>query len=216
MHVAYFRVSTAKQGSSGLGLEAQRKAVLDYIGQPIAEYTEVESGKRNDRPQLEAALSYAKLTGSTLVVAKLDRLSRNAAFLNTLMDSGQSVAFADMPHADRLTIGLMAQLAQWEREAISKRTKEALAEAKRRGRKLGGDRGNLASVSVVGRQRSIQTRQARASERNALLIPHVEAARTAGATTLQAIADHLNALHIKTAQGGSWYPATVARLLRKK
>lgn len=214
MHVAYYRVSTAKQGNSGLGLEAQRKAVADFLDtKPIAEYTEVESGKRNDRPQLEAALAYAKLTGATLVVAKLDRLSRNAAFLNTLMDSGQAVAFADMPHADRLTIGLMAQLAQWEREAISKRTKEALAEAKRRGRKLGGDRGNLASVSPVGRQRSIAVRQARVEERKALLMPHMEAARAAGATTLQGIADYLNARHIKTAKGCSWHPASVRRIL---
>jgi len=213
MHVAYYRVSTAKQGNSGLGLEAQRKAVLDYVGEPIAHYMEVESGKRNNRPQLEAALSYAKLTGATLVVAKLDRLSRNAAFLNTLMDSGQPIAFADMPHADRLTIGLMAQLAQWEREAISKRTKEALGAAKARGRKLGGDRGNLASVSVLGRQRSIESRQGAVAARNELLMPHVEAARAAGHSTLQAIADYLNGLHIKTSRGNEWYPASVRRIL---
>lgn len=214
MHVAYYRVSTTKQGNSGLGLDAQRKAVRDYIGTaPIAEYTEVESGKRNDRPQLQSALDYAKLTGATLVVAKLDRLSRNAAFLNTLMDSGQPIAFADMPHADRLTIGLMAQLAQWEREAISRRTKEALAEAKRRGRKLGGDRGNLASVSAVGRQRSIAARQGAVADRRALLMPHLDAARAAGHTTLQAMADYLNARHIRTATGGSWYPASVRRIL---
>lgn len=214
MHIAYYRVSTAKQGKSGLGLDAQRKAVLDYIGAaPIAEYTEVETGKRNDRPELEAALAYARITGATLVVAKLDRLSRNAAFLNTLMDSGQPVAFADMPNADRLTIGLMAQLAQWERETISKRTKEALAEAKRRGRTLGGDRGNLASVSAIGRQRSIQTRQARSMERKAQIMPHVDAARAAGATSLAAIADYLNGLHIKTARGGRWYAASVQRLI---
>lgn len=214
MHIAYYRVSTTKQGKSGLGLDAQRSAVLAYVGTPITEYVEVESGKRNDRPQLEAALSYARLTGATLVVAKLDRLSRNAAFLNALLDSGQPVAFADMPHADRLTVGLMAQLAQWEREAISRRTKEALAEAKRRGRVLGGDRGNLPSVSAVGRQRSIATRQGRAASRRADLLPYVEAARAAGATSLQGIADYLNGLHLKTAQGGLWYAASVQRLLK--
>ncbi len=213
MHVAYYRVSTAKQGQSGLGLDAQRKAVLDYIGTPLAEYVEVESGKRNDRPQLQAALDYAKLTGATLVVAKLDRLSRNAAFLNTLMDSGQPIAFADMPHADRLTIGLMAQLAQWEREAISKRTKEALSEAKRRGRKLGGDRGNLASVSVLGRQRSIAARQGAVADRRALLMPHLDAALAEGHATLQAMADYLNARHIRTSTGKSWFPASVRRIL---
>lgn len=213
-HIAYYRVSTSKQGQSGLGLEAQRKAVHDYLNYPpIQEYTEVESGKRNDRPQLEAALAMAKLTGSTLVVAKLDRLSRNAAFLNTLMDSGQAVVFADMPHADRLMIGMMAQLAQWEAERISKRTREALQAAKARGRVLGGDRGHLPSVSAVGRHRSIQTRQALRRERHTMLMPHVEGARAAGATTLQGIADHLNSLHITTPQGGSWHPASIKRLI---
>lgn len=214
MHVAYYRVSTAKQGKSGLGLEAQRAAVVAHVGSPLAEYVEVESGKRNDRPQLQAALDYARLTGATLVVAKLDRLSRNAAFLNTLLDSGQPIAFADMPHADRLTIGLMAQLAQWEREAISKRTKEALGAAKARGRKLGGDPGNLPCVSAVGRQRSIESRKATAGTRRALLMPHVDAARAGGAVTLKAIADYLNGLHIKTARGGLRYPASVERLLK--
>lgn len=213
--IAYYRVSTAKQGASGLGLEAQRHAVLSYLAgvEPIASYTEVESGKRNDREQLRAALDYAKLTGSTLIVAKLDRLSRNAAFLNTLMDSGQAVVFADMPHADRLTIGLMAQLAQWEREVISKRTKEALAAAKARGRVLGGDRGNLPSVNAVGRQRSMAVRGSKAAQRKAQLMPHVMAAKAGGAVSLQSIADYLNGRHIKTAQGGTWYAASVARLL---
>lgn len=214
MHVAYYRVSTIKQGKSGLGLEAQRAAVVAHVGSPLAEYVEVESGKRNDRPQLQAALDYARLTGATLVVAKLDRLSRNAAFLNTLLDSGQSIVFADMPHADRLTIGLMAQLAQWEREAISKRTKEALGAAKARGRVLGGDRGNLPCSGVLGRQRSIESRKATAGSRRALLMPHVDAARAAGATSMQGIADYLNGLHIKTARGGVWYPASVQRLLK--
>lgn len=213
-HIAYYRVSTGKQGASGLGLEAQRKAVLDYLGcQPIAEYTEVESGKRSDRRELLAALAYAKLTGATLVVAKLDRLSRNAAFLNTLMDSGQAVAFADMPHADRLQLGIMAQLAQWEAETISKRTIDALAAAKAQGKRLGGDRGNLPSVSAVGRQRSMATRQANAAERRAQIMPHVEAARAAGSTTLQGIADYLNGRHIRTTQGRVWYAASVKRLI---
>lgn len=212
-HVAYYRVSTAKQGRSGLGLEAQRHAVLSLGIQPLQEFTEVESGKRDDRPQLRAALDYARLTGATLVVAKLDRLSRNAAFLNTLLDSGQVVLFADMPNADRLVLGMMAQLAQWEREQIGKRTREALQAAKARGRKLGGDRGNLPSVSASGRERSILARKANAADRRALLMPHVDAARATGATSLQGIADYLNARHIKTARGGVWFPASVARLL---
>jgi len=213
-HIAYYRVSTSKQGASGLGLEAQRKAVRDHLGTtPIAEFTEVESGRKADRVQLSEALKLARITGATLVVAKLDRLSRNAGFLNMLLDSGQDVVFADMPHADRLIIGIMAQLAQWEAEQTAKRTKDALAVVKARGVKLGGDGANLPAVSAVGRQRSIATRQARATDRRAQIMPHVEDARAAGATSLQAIADHLNALHITTPRGGTWHPASVRRLL---
>lgn len=212
-HVAYYRVSTAKQGRSGLGLEAQRHAVMSLGITPVREFTEVESGKRDDRPELKAALDYARLTGATLVVAKLDRLSRNAAFLNTIMDSGQQVLFADMPSADRLVLGIMAQLAQWEREQISKRTREALSAAKARGRKLGGDRGNLSSVSVAGRQRSIEARKAKAADRKALLMPYVNTAREQGIVSLAGIADYLNAQGFKTNRGGQWYAASVARLL---
>lgn len=130
-------MSTVKQGRSGLGLEAQRAAVEAYaerIGAKIARaFTEVESGKINERPELAKALHLAKVTGATLTIAKLDRLSRNAAFLLTLRDSGVRFIVADMPDANELTVGIMALVAQQEREAISKRTREALAAAKRRG-----------------------------------------------------------------------------------
>src|SRR5579862_7716530 len=132
--IAYYRVSTEKQGQSGLGLDAQRKAVADYLngGQwaLLAEYTEVESGKRADRPQLLAALAHAKATGATLIVAKLDRLSRNVAFIAALMESGVEFTAADMPMANRLTVHVLAAVAEHEREAISARTKAALAAAK--------------------------------------------------------------------------------------
>src|SRR4051794_18406747 len=126
--VAYLRVSTAKQGRSGLGLEAQQSAVRQFVagrgGKIIApEYVEVETGKRNDRPELEKALKRCRLTGATLVVAKLDRLSRNAAFLMTLRDSGVDFVAADLPEANTMTVGVMAVVAQHEREAISHRTK---------------------------------------------------------------------------------------------
>ncbi|MBN8906814.1 MAG: recombinase family protein, partial [Rhodospirillales bacterium] len=141
--VAYLRVSTARQGRSGLGLEAQREAVTAFVGarggKLIApEFVEVETGKRNDRPQLAAALKRCRTTGATLVVAKLDRLSRNAAFLMTLRDSGVSFVAADLPEANTMTVGVMAVVAQHEREAISRRTKEALAASRARGTKLGG------------------------------------------------------------------------------
>lgn len=214
MYIAYYRVSTQAQGRSGLGLDAQRIAVERHCGQqPVAEFTDIESGAKNNRPQLIAALNHCKLTRATLVVAKLDRLSRNVAFLATLQDSGIQFVCADMPEANELTIHVLAAVAQAERKMISTRVKEALSAAKARGRKLGGDRGNLPSVSAAGRQRSIAKRQAQAADRKALLLPHVEAARAAGATTLQGIADHLNSLHITTPQGGTWHPASVKRLI---
>src|SRR5882672_7409199 len=143
--VAYLRVSTAKQGRSGLGLEAQRESVRQFVvsrsGKIIApELVEVETGKRNDRPELGKALKRCRLTGATLVVAKLDRLSRNAAFLMTLRDSGVDFIAADLPEANTMTVGVMAVVAQHEREAISQRTKAALQAAKARGTKLGGRR----------------------------------------------------------------------------
>lgn len=212
--IAYYRVSTRKQGKSGLGLEAQRSAVLAHMQtQPIADFTEVESGKDDDRPELTQALALARITGATLIVAKLDRLSRNAAFLNTLMDSKQDIVFADMPNADRLVIGIMAQLAQWEREQISKRTREALRAAKARGAVLGGKRTEKLCVSAVGRQRSIATRQARAADRKADVLPYVEQAKAAGKTSLRDIAGYLNQLGITTPRGMEWQAASVRRLV---
>ena len=136
-YVSYLRVSTARQGASGLGLEAQREAVASYIGtrsagsrggtEHLHEYVEVESGKANDRPQLQAALRHAKHAKATLIIAKLDRLSRNAAFLLTLRDSGAKFVAADMPDACDLTIGVLALVAEHERKMIQARTKAALA-----------------------------------------------------------------------------------------
>ena len=212
--IAYYRVSTKQQGQSGLGLEAQRKAVLDHIGQqPLSEFVEVESGRKADRPQLVEAMKMARLTGSTLVVAKLDRLSRNAAFLNSLLDSGLNVRFADMPHADRVIIGIMAQLAQWEAEQTSKRTIAALAAAKERGVKLGGSYVPTLGESAVGRERSKTTRVSKSAARRDDLLPIIAAAKAEGCVSLRAIADYLNARHITTAMGGQWYAASVKRLL---
>ena len=143
--IVYQRVSTQQQGRSGLGLDAQRQAINAFLAQrqatELASFTEVESGKGNARPELQKALALAKVTGAILVIAKLDRLSRNAAFLLTLQDSGVRFVAADMPEANELTIGIMALVAQQEREAISKRTREALQAAKARGRKLGNPNG---------------------------------------------------------------------------
>src|SRR6185437_192090 len=143
--VAYYRVSTDRQARSGLGLEAQREAVerlaIQRRSQIVAQFTEAESGKINSRPELTKALHYAKVTGAILLIEKLDRLGRNAAFLLTLRDSGARFIAADVPDANDLTVGILALVAQQEREAISRRTREALAAAKRRGIRLGNPNG---------------------------------------------------------------------------
>lgn len=213
--VAYYRVSTAKQGQSGLGLEAQRQTVLQSVGdgELLEEFTEVESGKLNGRPELQAALKHARLTKSVLIVAKLDRLSRNAAFLNQLFDADVPIRCADMPFADRFTVGILAQVAQWERERISDRTKAALAIAKTRGRALGGRRDNQRMVDAAGREKARLTKRTASAQRKADVTPYVDAARAAGQTSLRAIANYLNDRRIAAPRGGIWQAAQVARLL---
>lgn len=215
-HVAYYRVSTAKQGRSGLGLDAQRKAVNDYLNggawEVAGEFVEVESGKLDSRPQLDAALSMCELTGATLVVAKLDRLSRNVAFLAALQDSGARFVAADMPEANELTIHIMAAVAQAERKAISRRTKEALAAAKARGVRLGGDRGNYADLRK-GPAVSAAVRS-KASDARALKVRRqIEALQAQGATTLREIANRLNDAGITTPRGARWGASQVKRVL---
>src|ERR671927_1374969 len=154
-YVSYLRVSTDRQGRSGLGLEAQRKAVEDFLNggrwDLIAEFVEVESGKRDDRPKLADALALCRLHNATLVIAKLDRLSRDAHFLLGLQKAGVRFVAADMPEANELVVGIMAVVAQAERKMISARTKAALAAAKARGKRLGNP-GNLRNQDV-GRER---------------------------------------------------------------
>lgn len=213
--VAYYRVSRPKQGRSGLGLDAQREAVRVHIGRdPDHAFTEVESGAHSSRPELLKALDLAELTGSTLVVAKLDRLSRNAAFLLALRDrSTVSIIFADMPQADRLVIGVMAMVAEWELERIGERTKAALAAAKARGTKLGGDRGNLGAVRAAGTLASAASRSAAAKARAEKVLPHIEAARAAGHLSTRAIAAYLNEKGIRTVRGAEWRSGSVDRLV---
>src|SRR5215469_1774045 len=150
--VSYLRVSTDRQGRSGLGLEAQRKAVEDFLNggrwELLAEFVEIETGKKDDRPKLHKALQRCKVTGATLVIAKLDRLSRNLAFIAALQDSGARFVAADMLEANETMIQFMAVIAQHERKAISARTKAALAAAKARGKKLGNP--NLAALQATG------------------------------------------------------------------
>jgi len=218
--VSYLRVSTDKQGKSGHGLEAQRQAVADYIGggrgKLLAEFVEVESGKHDDRPQLKAALHRAEVTGAVLLVAKLDRLSRDVAFLANLQKSGVKFRCCDMPDASEFTINILAAVAQHERKLIRDRTKAAMAAAKRRkGFKGYGNpngaralrrarKGNTAAIAVVA---------ANADARMQRLLPVISDIRASGHTSLQAIADELNAREIKTARGGRWYPTSVKNVL---
>jgi DNA invertase Pin-like site-specific DNA recombinase len=218
--VTYYRVSTAAQGRSGLGLEAQRDAVATFCRirgcELLAEFTEVESGKRNDRPQLTEALHRAKVTGATLVIAKLDRLSRNAAFLLTLRDSGVEFVAADMPDACRLTVGILAMVAEQEREAISARTKAALASAKARGTRLGNPNGAEAlRRAAKGNVGSIAAQKAGADQMAADLAPTIAQLRSKGCTSLPKLAEALNAQHIKTARGGQWHASSVRNLLAR-
>ena len=206
--ISYLRVSTARQGKSGLGLEAQRKAVADYLNggnwQLLAEMVEVESGKKSDRPVLQEAIDLSKATGATLVVAKIDRLTLDAAFLLSLRDAGIDFVAADMPDANRLTVGIMALVAEQEREAISRRTKDALAAAKARGVQLGAYRDG----QFVGRVGTVEDAQkasiARAAKYEAaarMKLPLLQRIDPLGSLSLRQIAERLNAMEVPTVSG---------------
>lgn len=216
--VAYERVSTTRQGASGLGLEAQRKEIEDFAASRgadvLARFTEVESGRKADRPELAKALHLAKVSGATLVIAKLDRLSRNAAFLLALRDSGVRFVAVDMPEANDLAVGIMALIAQAEREAISRRTKEALAVAKARGVKLGNPNG-AESLRRAGKGGAALRAavSANAAAFAADLAPVLADIRAAGHTSLRAIAAELTARGIRTRRGGAWNVGNVRTLV---
>ncbi|UOQ65718.1 recombinase family protein [Hymenobacter volaticus] len=212
-YVAYYRVSTDKQGRSGLGLEAQQAAVQAFVPQIamlLAQFTEVESGRNNRRPQLQAALDMASQTGAILLVAKLDRLARNVAFLAELMESRVRFKAVDVPEADEFTIHILAAVAQREAVAISQRTCAALAAKKARGFQLGTP-GNLTDKARI---RSIEVRQEKArqqlSSRQARRLCELLRARGA---SLQAIVRELNASGYCTPNGKPFYKSAVARLL---
>lgn len=217
--VAYYRVSTARQGASGLGLEAQREAVealcrdrgWELVAPP---FVEVESGKRDDRPELAKAMNRAKLMGAKLVIAKLDRLSRDAEFLLKLQRTGVDFVAADMPHADRFTVTIMAALAEKERELISVRTKSALAAAKARGVRLGNPNGAAALRRAgKGNAASALSQAATAQEFAERFREKVEELRGQGVVSLGGIAAELNAQSLPTPRGGKWHASSVRNLL---
>ena len=214
--ISYLRVSTDRQGKSGLGIEAQRNSVAEYLNggnwKLVKEYVEVESGKNTDRPMLAEAIKACRAYGAKLVIAKLDRLSRDAHFLLGLEKAGIDFVAADMPNANRLTVGIMAMVAEEERRMISKRTKDALAAAKRRGKKLGGDRGVVPTKKA--RVLATEALQARADSRAADIAPIIKDLQAAGAESLRAIAKGLNDAGIPTPRGqGEWSAVQVQRVL---
>ena len=215
--ISYCRVSTAKQEASGLGLEAQQQAVRDHLNGGnwtlLEEFIEVESGKRDDRPELAKALTMAKLTGATLIVARMDRLSRSVAFLASLMDSGVKFLAVDIPEANSLTVHIMAAVAQDERERISARTKAALKAAKARGTKLGNPQLQAGTAETAAKAR--EHHQQQAQQRAEDLRPILEHIQQSGHGSLRAIAGELNRRGILTARGKCWHANSVRSLLQR-
>lgn len=216
--ISYLRVSTQRQGRSGLGLEAQREAVTGFLNggnwKLIQEVVEVESGKNSDRPELAKALSLCRIHRATLLVAKLDRLARNVAFISALMESGVKFVAVDLPQANELTVHIMAAMAEYEAKAISARTKAALAAAKARGTQLGGLRWDLSSVSHKGRKAALKARR-KAQERYAQdVLPVIEEKQRLGATSLRQIAAALNEDGTPAPRGGQWSAVQVQRVLK--
>jgi DNA invertase Pin-like site-specific DNA recombinase len=209
--VSYYRVSTEKQGINGNGIEAQKNAVTRYLAsldcEHLAAFQEVESGADNRRPQLAAAIKLAKAQKAILVIAKLDRLSRNAAFLLTLQESGIDFVACDCPNADKLTVGILALLAQRERELISQRTKAGLEVARARGVKLGGP---TPLVSLKHARKAIKKRKKQFAATALIAIKEIQGT---GIESLNRIADCLNKRGEKSSRGGSWTATAVKRVL---
>ena len=217
LFVTYLRVSTDRQGKSGLGLEAQRKVVLDHVtskGEIAAEFVEIESGKKNDRPQLARALAEAKRIGAVLLIAKLDRLARNVAFIANLLEAGVEIAAADMPEANRFLLHVMAAVAEHEAQAISDRTRAALAAAKARGVALGWSMPRRAGEQRHAARKGAERNARKADQHAANVLPVIRQIAARGAS-LRQIADELNTRAIKTARGGLWYAATVRNVMAR-
>lgn len=221
--IAYYRVSTKRQGQSGLGLEAQVEAVRAYLsgvgGELLASYEEVESGRKSKRPELLKAIAHARAARAVLVVAKLDRLSRNMAFTSMLMESGLEFVCCDNPHTNKFTIHILAAMAQYEAEVISKRTKEALAAYKVRGGKLGAHRPGfvpLAAEKVRAVQGLASAGNVEAAAKHVKdLLPKIREWRFGLGLSLRGVADRLNAEGYVTRAGKPWTGVQVYRVLGK-
>ena len=212
-YVAYLRVSTTKQGLDGLGMATQENAIKAYNGNVIKKFVEAESGKRKDRPELEKALAHCKLTGSTLIVAKLDRLARNVHFISSLMESKVDFICCDFPEASPLTLHIMSAVAEHEARTISARTKAALAQAKLRGVKLGNP-----NLTVEGRHigtaRGVQSIKDKAAFDAKRVQPTIAALQVTG-KSLRMIADELNTMSVKTPRGKQWTAQAVKNAIAR-
>lgn len=217
-YIAYYRVSTADQGRSGLGLEAQQETVKRYIqkmgGELLEEYTEIESGAKNDRPQLNKALNLARRRGSIFIIAKLDRLSRNHLFISQLMESKVEFVACDIPEANSFTIHIFSALAQQERELISTRTKQALQAKKAQGVTLGTPRNLTESAQAKGRRMGNEVKSRKAEEFARLMLPVIQGYQ-AEDLSLRAIARKLNEAGELSASGktGAWTATAVKNVI---
>jgi DNA invertase Pin-like site-specific DNA recombinase len=218
-YVTYYRVSSRKQGKSGLGLEAQQTSAKVFLNggnwKQVGEFVEVESGKRNARPKLGEALALCRIYNATLIIAKLDRLARNVAFIANLMESGVEFIAIDMPTASKFTLHIMASVAEQEGDMIADRTKKALATARARGTLLGRRDAAISAYSSVGVKASAEVRSGRAAAKAKDLLPVIRAAQASGATSLRQIADMLNERDTPTARGGLWSAVQVQRVLAR-
>ena len=217
-YIAYYRVSTIKQGQSGLGLEEQQSSVTGYLnsksGELLAEYTEIQSGKKDEnRPELQAALRQCRLSGATLLIAKIDRLSRNPAFLINLQDSSTNFVCVDMPEANNFTVGILACMAGYYRQQISDNTKAALKAAKAKGVKLGNPR--LDEFRNTDTTNARAAKISKAKQRNADILSIINEMRdSAGnALSLRDLTKMLNEAGYKTSRGKEWHPTSVSRVL---
>ena len=216
-YVAYLRVSTQKQGYSGLGLEAQREIIQKYLcgKNPIAEYVEIESGRKKDRPKLKEALTLCRKDGATLIVAKLDRLARSVSFLSNLLESGVEILFCDFPQANKMMLHILSAISQYEAELIATRTKSALKAKKARGYKLGNPE-HLLDKHEQAIQNSIKTCKEKAdnnpnNKRAVAILRTIVKEKH----TLQEIADILNKEGFVTSQGCSFSKSTVYKLIKR-
>ncbi|MEI6828002.1 MAG: recombinase family protein [Desulfuromonadales bacterium] len=218
--VGYIRVSTTMQGRSGLGIEAQRKAIVDYLNggnwELLDEFCEIESGKRNERVELQRAFNRCKMTGATLVIAKLDRLSRDSHFIGSIMKSGIEFVAVDMPAANKFTVHILAAVAEHEREMISQRTTSALQAAKARGKVLGSPKNLNSHAAAKGREIGVQARVLKADSFAVETAPTIKNYLEQG-MSLNQIARELNKANILTARGkvGAWTPTAVRNVLKR-